>query len=37
MITLQAFANMFPGGVGDTQDLRIQRVPGVEDRTAEPT
>ncbi|MBN8553746.1 MAG: glutathione S-transferase family protein [Caulobacterales bacterium] len=24
MITLHAFANMFPGGVGETKDLRIQ-------------
>ena len=24
MITLHAFANMFPGGVGETKDIRIQ-------------
>ena len=24
MITLHAFANMFPGGVRETKDLRIQ-------------
>ena len=37
MITLHAFANMFPGGVGETKDLRIQWALEVEERAAERT
>lgn len=37
MITLDAFANMFPGGVGETRDLRIQWALEVKERAAEPT